>query len=250
MSRELKRYQEPEVIDHLASHYVLGNLPSRVRRRVETLRCDTENEGLNARIQFWENNMSPLNEKVTSLEPRANTWKNIKAELNFPKPEEHKRPWYGLFTPKFYQWATACSLILVALLSVFTLTQPEPVGSLSYVAVLADDNQQPQVVAATYGESQILLLDIVQLPKVKLGETLELWVTSKTDFQTRSLGEVPLNVASFSRKLSNAEWRLIKDSDSLLLSVEEAGGSPIGEPMGAIVSKGVCVRLSTWQEPV
>jgi anti-sigma-K factor RskA len=250
MSRELKRYQLPEVVEHLASHYVLGSLPIRVQRRVETLRRDVENDSLNARIQFWENSMSPLNEKISPLEPKASTWENIHAELNSNSRNEAKQPWYALFTPRFYQWATACSLMLVALLSVSTLNQSDSVGALSYVAVLADDQQKPQLVAATYGESQTLLLDIVQLPEVQEGETLELWVTSKTDFQTRSLGEIPLNVASFSRKLSNAEWRLIKDSDSLLLSIEEAGGSAIGEPMGAIVSKGACVRLSGWQEQV
>ena len=136
------------------------------------------------------------------------------------------------------------------LLGTFTYNQPKPIGALSYVAVLADEQSQPQVVAATYGESQTLLLDIVSLPPLEPGETYELWVTSKTDQQARSLGEIPLGTDNVSRQLTVAEWRLIKDSDSLLISIEDEGGSPIGEPMGEIVSRGACVRLSAWQEEV
>ena len=189
--------------------------------------------------------MSPLNEKTPELQPQAGTWEKIQQQIQ-PAPE--LAPWYDIFTKGFYQWATACSLLLVAALSLFSLNQPDSPGALSYVAVLTNEDQQPQLVATTYGDTQVLTLEMLDLPSIDEGETLELWVTSKTDFQARSLGEIPTDVSNFSRALTTAEWRLIKDSDSLLLSIEEAGGSPIGEPMGEIVSRGACIRLSTWQD--
>lgn len=249
MSGELNRYQHPDVVEHLSSNYVLGTLSESARKRLEALRLNSDFALLNQRIAFWEQKMSPLNEKVPELAPKDDTWKRIQAQLNHV-PATQKQPWYKWFDLRFYQWATACSVLLIALFSFISIQQPTHQGALSYVAVLADENQQPQVVAATYGETQMLMLDIIDLPSVSSEETLELWVTSKTDKQARSLGEIPTDVASFSRQLSNAEWRLIKDSDSLLITVEEAGGSPIGEPMGNLVSQGVCIRLSGWQEQV
>ena len=199
--------------------------------------------------------MSPLNNQIPALLPKEETWEKIQSDLNFEATKQVEASWLRgwlneWFSPKFYQWATLCSVFLVAILSFTHLNSVDETGALSYVAVLEDDNQQPQLVAATYGESKTLLLDIVTLPALQQGETFELWVKSKTDSQLRSLGEVPIDIASFSRELSEAEWRLIKDSDSLLISIEEAGGSPIGEPMGTIISRGACVRLSAWQEQV
>lgn len=250
MSTKLNRYQSPDLIDHLASNFVLGTLSARVTRRVEGMRAKSGYQLLNERIQFWENKMSPLDDKTPVLAPYAETWQQIQTRINpqsTNKPQ--KQPWFHFFNLRFYQVATVCSILLIALLSVQTLqTDEQNPGSLSYVAVLADAKQSPQVVVATYGESQTLLLDILSLPQISQDETLELWVTSKTDKQARSLGEIPTDVSNFSRQLSNAEWRLIKDSDSLLITVEEAGGSPIGEPLGEVISKGVCIRLSAWQE--
>lgn len=248
MSGKLARYDIAEVADHLASNYVLGTLSESVRRRLEKLRKDPQYRALNKRIQFWENHMSPLNDNIPELKPHKDSWAQINKAINPQINIEKPLPWYKRFTLNYYQIATACSLVLVAWLGIMTLTQPPNPGSLSYVAVLNDAQQQPRVVAATYGDSQTLLLDIVSLPSIDAEQSFELWVTSKTDKQTRSLGEVPVNLASFSRQLSDAEWRLIKDSDSLLITIEEAGGSPIGEPMGTLVSKGVCVRLSAWQK--
>jgi anti-sigma-K factor RskA len=248
MSGKLERYNVAEVVEHLASNYVLGTLSERARNRLEKLRGDPHYQNLNRRIQFWENHMSPLNEKVPELKPHKDTWSQIHSAINPHSKAEKSRSWFSVFKLNYYQIATACSLILIAWLGFNTLVQQPNPGALSYIAVLNDSKQQPRVVAATYGDSQTLMLDIVSLPSIDAAQSFELWVTSKSDKQTRSLGEIPPNLASFNRKLSDAEWRLIKDSDSLLITIEEAGGSPIGEPMGRIVSKGVCVRLSAWQK--
>jgi anti-sigma-K factor RskA len=88
-----------------------------------------------------------------------------------------------------------------------------------------------------------LVLDILTLPEIDSEESFELWVTSKTDNQTRSLGEIPKGQSSFDRQLSDAEWRLIADSSFLIISVEDIGGSALGEPSDRVVSKGLCIRL-------
>ena len=252
-SESFARYFQPEVVDHLASSYVMGTLSTRTRNRVDTLKNSFECRHINERIQFWENRLSPLDEKTPEMAPKPETWQVIQSQLNMTTSAKSSRSlsssnvssWSWLFAPR---WATAFSLVLVAVIGLSVMQKPDTMGTLSYVAVLADENQTPQVVAATYGDTQTLMLDILALPDVEEGEGFELWVTSKTDKQTRSLGEIPIGTSSFNRQLSDAEWRLIKDSDSLLISVEEIGGSAIGEPSGEIVSSGLCIRLSAWQQ--
>lgn len=248
MFSEIKRYKNPEIVDHLAANYVLGSLPIRVSCRVQNLVQSGQYEDLVQRIHYWENQMSPLNQSAPEIEPHAKTWSNIEAQLGFAVEQDSTIKTSLWSSLSFFKIATAFSFLAVLVISSYTFMQPAAVGNLSYVAVIADEQQKPQVVAATYGDSQTLLLDIIDLPEIQSDESFELWVTSKTDAQARSLGLIPIGENSFSRQLSLAEWRLIKDSDSLLISIEDAGGSPIGEPMGEIVSRGLCVRLSAWQE--
>lgn len=251
LDQSLNRYQNPVIVDHLASNYVIGTLPFRVRKRTEDLMRFPEYRALNERIGYWEKKLSPLNGDVPELAPKSDAWQNIESAIAPETAAEQttKATGWRLFGFPVSNWVAAFSFMIAVLLGVSQVQQPDELGNLSYVAVMTDDNQQPQVVAATYGDSQTLMLDILELPDIDSEEeSYELWVTSKTDKQARSLGVIPVGSDSFSRELTVAEWRLIKDSDSLLITVEEFGGSSIGSPMGDVISQGLCIRLSAWQE--
>lgn len=261
MSRKLEtsliqRYSSPVIVDHLASNYVMGLLSPLVRKRVEALRTQFDYRSIDQRIDFWEQKLSPLNNATPELTPLPETWRNIQAALNMDKQDTQAEQKYaekahGIFTWSSFsilKWSTAFSLMLCVVLGYSLLQQNKALDPLSYVAVMQDTNQTPQVVAATYGESKKLVLDILTLPEIDPEESYELWVTSKTDNQSRSLGEIPKGLTSFGRQLSQAEWRLIADSSFLVISVEDAGGSAIGEPSDRVVSKGACIRLTAWEE--
>lgn len=246
MSGHMKRYHHPQISDHLAANYVMGTLTDRVRSRVQTLLAQGHYSALSQRVVYWEQKMSPLDEQTPELAPQAGTFEAIEARIHPHRPTQAKTGWRQFFGLRFYQYAAACSVLLVALLSFQWTQRPADLGPLSYVAVMTDTEYGSEVVAATYGESKQLMLDLIALPDTDDAQSLELWVKSKTDAQIRSLGLLPTGETQFVRTLSEAEWRLIKDSDSLLISIEDAGGSPIGEPMGDIVSAGKCIRLSAW----
>ena len=243
----IKRYQNQKIVEHLASNYVLGLLKPLVRSRVEVLRKEHDYKDLNNQISYWEAKLSPLDTLTPELTPDENTWAEIQSKLAIGEVSTNdNKASFGLISKlssfSFWQVSSVFSLLLCALLG-FNLIQQQSLGPLSYVAVLEDDAKNPQLVASTYGESQQLILDIIDLPNLDEEQTFELWVVSKTDQQVRSLGEVPKDAKSFKRILSNAEWRLIKDSLSLKLSIEDEGGSAIGEPSELIVSRGLCIRL-------
>jgi len=243
VSKTLRRYQNPEIIQHIASQYALALLSPHARARADSLRQDIST--LNAAIHSWQNHLASLDEVTPELSPKKESWDKISATL-FPDQQANPQlSWWQ----KINSWTAAGAFAMALLLSItWYALSPVASSSLSYIAVLTNEQGQAQLVAATYGEDRTLVLDMAQLPKVEDEEELELWVISKSDSEARSLGTLPKGQTSLSQTLSEAHWRLIKDSDSLIISVEEIGGSAIGEPSEQILAKGICVRLSAWEQ--
>jgi len=261
MSQRLERYHHPKVVEHLASQYVVGALSPLVHRRTQKLARDIA--PLEDKINDWQHQLVGLDQKTPELPPIEQTWANINEQLDCLENIANKHQPVGvnetkgfldsllsMFGGKGHQLAHAFSIMLIFVLGYVVMQPTEQQSSadpLSYVAVLTDEQEQAQLVASTYGESQKLVLNIINRPEVTDEEDLELWVVSKTDREARSLGVVPRDLTLVEQQLTNAQWRLIKDSDSLILTVEDIGGSPFGEPSETIVSRGLCVRLQEWK---
>ena len=263
-----QRYTTPKVVEYLASQYVLGTLTSRVHKRVTTF-LETHS-ALEQPINDWQIKLSSLDATTQELVPKDETWHNIAEQLAIStntfttdhEPSVNKKPhssvndltWWQRVCNKIncwlqmpsYQYASAFSLVfLVTIVSLMSMNKTE-LDPLSYVAVLTDTNEKAHIVASTYGESQKLIVNIINTPKLSSDKSLELWVVSKTDHQARSLGVLPKDQRLLEQQLTNAQWRLIKDSLSLIVTIEDDGGSAIGEPSEIIVSRGLCVRLKEW----
>ncbi|MFT6270320.1 MAG: hypothetical protein ACJAVV_003154 [Alphaproteobacteria bacterium] len=52
----IKRYNNPKMVDHLASNYTLGLLTTRINKRIENLRKQYDYRRLDARILYWQQN--------------------------------------------------------------------------------------------------------------------------------------------------------------------------------------------------
>jgi len=255
LNNKLARYKQANVVEHLASQFVLGALSYRVKKRVLSL-CKN-NALLEQRINFWQEKLVGLDQNTVALEPKKSTWAAIADVIDMPDtnthPEKVGNSFYSLLSTWFsiptYRLATGFSVVCLMLISIiFVNPFSNKVEQLSYVAVLTEKDGSAHLVATTYGESKKLVVNIVNTPKVNKEESLELWVISKTDAQARSLGVIPQNKNLIEQQLTQAQWRLIKDSKSLIVTIEEEGGSPIGEPSELIVSRGLCVRLQEWKK--
>ncbi|ALO36366.1 hypothetical protein CMT41_17690 [Colwellia sp. MT41] len=270
--KQLTRYTKPTIVEHIASHYVLGTLSTLVHNRAEQLML--VHPQLEAIINHWQQSFIALDRQTTELAPKESTWQAITAQVDNlttteannnlgqaavkaqPAKQKHARqelvalikPWFTLASSRFIH---AVSIVVICLLSFALLNSNRQGGtedSLSYIAVLTNPDNNAQFVASTYGESKTLVINIIHTPDISAAEDLELWVVSKTDQQARSLGIIPRNVAILAQQLTVAQWRLIKDSASLIVTIEDLGGSPIGEPSDIIVARGLCIRLKEWQK--
>ena len=262
LAKQPRRYSQENIIEHLASQYVLGTLTLKVRQRVETLsQC---NPLFEQAINGWQQRFVGLDQQTEQLPPSEASWQKIIEQLggNLTQAAQASKAMsqsnqQGTFFQKIATWLamptnrtiSVFSLVTLLVLSLLLInqmiTKPAP---LSYVAVLTEQDGQAHLVASTYGESKKLILNVINAPKISVDQALELWVISKTDSQARSLGVIELEQVLIEQQLSEAQWRLIKDSDALIVTIEESGGSAIGEPSEVIVSRGLCIKLKEWQK--
>ena len=220
-----------------AFEFVLGTLSPEERSEfIARLETDTQ---LAEETSFWEGQLISLNNTEETLPPRPKTWQAIETSINQSTGAEKKEKpgWLG-----WLPWGLSLvmSFALVVVLNLATFRSAD--APVDYVAVLTDENGAAKLTAVTEGGAHNMWLqwDDVQLDKEK---DLQIWALSKSDHQIRSIAVIS-NQEIRNLKLSKAHWRLIKDADSLILTVEDKGGSVLDEPSEMIVAKGVCVRLN------
>jgi anti-sigma-K factor RskA len=269
MTNKATRYQQTNVVDHLASQYVLGTLAPLVRQRVLSL-CK-HNEALEKRIHFWQEKLVVIDQKTVERPPHEKSWAVIAQALDIDADTQHEAVTVNplgnekqTFFSKVMSWCSsnifstltsstptyrlsaAFSLVVLVMATLIVNPFAGSPEQLSYVAVLTNEKGSAHLVASTYGDSKKLVVNVINMPDINNEQALELWVVSKTDAQARSLGVIPQGQSLIEQQLTQAQWRLIKDSESLIVTMEESGGSPIGEPSEMIVSRGLCVRLQEW----
>ncbi|RDE24966.1 hypothetical protein DV711_05175 [Motiliproteus coralliicola] len=238
MSRSL-RYQAAEVREHLASHYVLGSLSERVRRRCERLmREDSEFEAM---IYLWQQRMNRLNDEVEPVQPPERVWQQLSGQM---EADDHasgaRRFWKGL---AFWRGATA--LMLVACLAVWLWPQSPQFRSVNYMAVMQSLPEQPEppMIITAYkgdkpGRSQLHIQWNERLDAMDLSG-LRLWAVDRETQALTDLGS--LDAMQTNRLLTKPEWLAIKASQELLVVRGES-------PEGTVLFRGPCLQLSPWQD--
>lgn len=239
MLNQLNRYYNETIIDHLASQYVLGLLTINVHARVNKL--IKTNHLLAKQIIYWQNNFSYLDQQTSELAPKIQTWQHIENKLQQIEHNETSASLKKSFWswPHFRQFIYIVASATIALLT-YQVIKP---AQLSYLAVLTDTHQQTQFVVNINDNSKLLMINVINKLKITQDQDLEIWVVSKTDQQISSLGIIPRNTPLIQKQLSNAQWRLIKDSDSLIITIESLGGSSIDKPSDLITAHGLSLRL-------
>jgi anti-sigma-K factor RskA len=215
-----------------AFEYVTGTLPAAEREAFEqALKNDCE---LQQQVRFWEEQFRSLQENPGELPPRPATWAQIEARIQpGPRAPKPRTPWYWLFS--------LATVLMVAIgLGLAPMWRPLA-PNLDYVAVLTDAQGEALLTALTIDTDKTLWLQWEPVEPVA-DTSLQLWARSKRDGQIRSLGVFD-STAESRINLDQASLRLIRDAQELLLTREESGGSPLGEPSEMLLAKGACVRL-------
>lgn len=221
----------PDGGDHfLAAEYVLGVLADDERRSFAQ-RLASES-GLAADVQFWEERFMPLIKQVASVTPPAAILRKIEDRL-FQARAAQPSVWQSLLLWRSLSLVSLAGLAVVATLYGRNLPLMQT-NVQNYVATVAAPNDAVKLVAYYDSATNTLKFNRVAGAPAS-GRSLQLWLIAGSEAPV-SLGVLP-DLQNGSIPVTQAlKPKLAKAV--LAISDEPRGGSPTGQPTGAVLATG------------
>lgn len=240
------RYDDPNTRDVLAAEYVLGTLRGAARKRFETLAMQRSDWKLAA--NWWSTRLHLLADTAPAVAPRKQVWQNISTRL------------YGnntAATPSWWRLLALGSTGVTAALAILMFTRaPEivevpvkvavnvPVEVPATVALLTSEDAKPGWMLALAknkaGQSEIRLTTLASLKQAS-DKSFELWILPPDKSAPISLGLLPQQ-GNQQLVVSEKTAALLLQS-GLAVSLEPVGGSPTGQPTGAVLYQGKLTQI-------
>jgi anti-sigma-K factor RskA len=217
------RPENPDLIDRLASEYVLGTLRGPARRRFESWRASAPL--VDRRCRFWEDRLMHLAKSLKPLEPPAHVWQAIRRRLNLSQAQPARR-WARAF-------AVAASVVLVVGLAVLLYWRSVPTVHATAVATLATKAGAPVWSIEVFGTTNRVVMRVETPPARQPGHDYELWALP-TGGKPVSLGVMPVEGSGI-HELTDIQKAALANSPQVAVTIEQSGGSPTGQPTSAVV---------------
>jgi anti-sigma-K factor RskA len=219
------KHDQPQLIDALASEYVLGTLRGAARRRFE--RWMAAEWHVASRVRAWEIRLMPLALRLPPLAPSAHVWQGIEARIAAEAPRTARtRPALRALAAVF----VLCAL-LIGVYVVWQVTQPPPLQPIATI----QSEKGPAVWSIELDATQQRLRAIALAGAApRAGHSFELWALPPNKGAPVSLGLLP-DVGQLERKLSDAQRTALSGAAQLAVSLEPPGGSPTGAPTGPVL---------------
>jgi anti-sigma-K factor RskA len=214
------------LIDRLAAEYVLGTLRGAARRRLERWRASSSQ--VEVRCRFWEERLTPLLRGLKPREPPPHVWRGIQQRLNL-EAAPRRAAWRPL--------ALAASVVLVvalAALGYWRSTQAVRPAELATISTPAGTLMWRVEISGPAGTLQRLAVRAGTSASHPQGHDYELWALPKGG-KPVSLGVLPYQDGRAEHALSAGQQQALASAVQLAVSVEPPGGSPTGQPTGAVV---------------
>jgi len=233
-----------------AGEYVLGTLDAAERAAVEAAMRD--DPALRTEVYAWQDRLLGLAKRSAAVEPAAQGWDAIEAQLPRPAPAAKVEAVAGAGAANDPLWqrlrrwqitgglAIAASLLLASLL---VLRGPGGAPPERYLAVLQAPGDQSTgwVVEVTAGRNVRLVPVAAQAgAPVPAGKSLQFWTKPEGAAGPTSLGLVRAGMVT---ELPVAVLPAVAPQTLFELTLEPEGGSTIGKPTGPILYVGRSVRL-------
>lgn len=240
------RYDNPTTRDTLAAEYVLGSLRGAARRRFEAIA--SKRSDWQQATNWWTSRLHLLADAVPAIEPRKQVWQNIHTRLYGSQQavSAWSNWWRGL--------ALGSSGIAAALAFLMITSEPQKIEIPVEVAV---EVQTPATVALLVGEDAkpgwmlALAKNKAGQPEIRAtalaslkqtpDKSLELWVLPSDKSAPISLGVLPQQ--GNQKLVVNEKVAALLADSGLAVSLEPVGGSPTGQPTGAVLYQGKLTQI-------
>jgi anti-sigma-K factor RskA len=223
------------------AEYVLGVLDADTRAAVAH-EVETIDEAAVA-VALWQRRLMPLAESIDNVEPGPYVWARIRDSLQLDattpvRPQPRAGLWNNL---ALWHWlGLGASAVAVALMVVVSLPRTTPVPVVAPAAYMAASIQQDNGTTGWTATMDLQHARMVVVPATPIafeqGRAPELWLIPA--------GGKPISVGMIDRDkpttitLDPATLAKLGPTAALAVSVEPVGGSPTGQPTGAVIGKG------------
>ncbi|GIL05273.1 hypothetical protein FBR04_16555 [Betaproteobacteria bacterium PRO7] len=240
-------YERPDLLDRLASEYVLGTLRGRARRRFERLL--QRSASARAAVRGWEERLAGLAVSVPAVAPRARVWEAIERRTQPAGAKTQASWWSSLWKPALgFAFGVAATIGLVQTMpnAFFTLdeiAQRQQALPQSYVGLLVDKEGQPTLLVSSTRHGKRVTVKSLRPIEVPAGKVLQVWALPKEG------APFPLGVAQATKPPGSTTFEMADTSEKLLanvprlaVSLEDAPAKPGALPAEFILA-GHCVKL-------
>ena len=246
-------YHRAELLDRLASEYVLGTLQGAARRRFDKVLV--ESSAARAAVHAWEQRLAMLAESVPPVEPPSRVWTATQARIastaaSAAAGRATQRSWWSsLWKPALgFAFGAALTFALVQLIPVAFITldglaQREQALPQSYVGLLLDREGLPTMLISSTRHGTRVTVKSLRPVTVPAGKVAQVWALPKEG------AAFPIGVAvpqkppgSTSFEMSATSEKLLSNVTRLAVSFEDA---PLraGATPGEFILIGPCVKL-------
>lgn len=226
-------YSHPELINALASQYVLGTLRGKARDRFETLKFNNEN--IQQAVLYWEAQLHPMSFDLVPVQPEKHVWEQIDARIQGKPALEvgenttEVLPFaHSKATDSAIKWKWVSGLALAACLVLAILLVPYKTSQIDQLQSIAVINNEANQTLWSFDilQKQIAVKTSTFVPKLPNND-YQLWIVPAS-------GDAPISIGVMAQ---SGEFRLDKpdvfdniDVAALAVSREPKGGSPTGQP--------------------
>ena len=235
------RYDDQNLREILAAEYVLGTLRGPARRRYETL-LRTRPDWRQA-ADWWSTRLHLLALASPAVAPASKVWRNIEVRLFGNRVAAGANGWWRALALGSSTLAIVMAFLLVGNLQ-RPAVPPVVVTEPALVAIMNNEEAKPAwLLSLNKGKGGDTVLRVVTLPGAAPveGKSFELWVLPPDKSAPISLGLMPLAGTETLRVAGDITPLLTHGG--LAVSLEPAGGSPTGQPTGAVLYQGKLAAL-------
>lgn len=239
----MKRYQNPDIFEHLAMSYALGTLQGKARLRFEKLQA--QHLYLRAVTDAYQQQFAPLAELLPTEQPPTRVWQKISKELALKQPANAQPAW--LATLKAYlPWSMAALASLTAVVMVTLLLNPNDQPT-AYLAMLKSTGQQDKMmVAMVYHDKMEIAVDMPAGTLPSSADTHMMptfWCILKNKnmkpMRMGTLAEGSNHRMPIDRKI----WKDMANVEKFAVSLEPMDEPPSATPQGKVVFSGELAAL-------
>ena len=225
------RYDNKLLADMLSAEYVIGTLKGAARRRFEHLirqRADWAQT-----FNWWETHLHLLADTVPAVKPSNKVWENIETQL-FKRKTTQPAGWWK-------SWAFVSTALAASFATLLLIQTPQSVIDTTPAAVAlltTEKSEAGWLLNETKKSDTHVEVNVISLASLKIQpqNAFELWLLPADKSKPISLGLLPQKGKSTFKV--PVEVIPLMATGLLAVSLEPVGGSPTGQPTGAVLYQG------------